>query len=156
MATLSESQLQQERAEREAARGAENHFPPLNAIGWGSLVFAALQSICTALIALNGVRLAIGLGSVVLAASVSAPLNKFHADKIRIPMMGIALAGALLNLLVLWQGRRLRRRPAAQWRVRPMSAGKQRTLRFQMALSVLTLALLAVEEYIHFRLHHIL
>lgn len=156
MATLSESQLQEKWAERQATPGAENHFPPLNAIGWGSLVFAALQSICTALIALNGVRLAIGLGSVVLAAGVSAPLIKFHADKIRIPMMGIALAGALLNLLVLWQARRLRRRPAAQWRVRPMSARKQRTLRFQLALSVLTLVLLTIEEYIHFHLHHAL
>jgi len=33
-----------------------------------------------------------------------------HIDAIRIPMMILALAGSLLNLVILWQVRRLRRR----------------------------------------------
>jgi hypothetical protein len=37
-------------------------------------------------------------------------------DAIRIPMMLLALAGSLLNLVVLWQVWRLRRHSASAWR----------------------------------------
>ena len=40
----------------------------------------------------------------------------FHTDWIRLPMIGIALAGALLNLWVLSRLRRLRSNPASAWR----------------------------------------
>jgi cytochrome b subunit of formate dehydrogenase len=125
----------------------------IHAISWASLAFAALQSVCTALIALSGIRFAIGLGSLILAAGVTGWLSKFHADKIRIPMMLFALFGACLNLFVLWHARRLRERPSAQWRRQPTSPRKKRGERIQVALAVLTLVLLVVEESIHIKLH---
>jgi hypothetical protein len=123
-------------------------------IAWSSFFFALLQSICTFFAALNGLRVAIGVGSLALSAAVGSAIDRFHADWLRIPMIVLALLGSLLNLVVLWQIRRLRRRPASQWRQQPVSPGKIRMERLQMILSVATLVLIAVEEYWHIRWHH--
>lgn len=69
-------------------------------------------------------------------------------------MIVLALAGSLLNLVVLWQVRRLRSRPAAQWRQTPASAGKLRMERVQTILSIATLVLIGIEEYWHITWHH--
>lgn len=122
-------------------------------VGWTSLAFALLQSACTAVIAISGIRVAIGLSALAAAAGVNAPAKGFHADAIRIPMMIIALAGSLLNLYVIWHIRRLRTRPAAQWRLKPPDAAKLRSERLQIALSIITLALLAAEGITHPMLH---
>ena len=68
-------------------------------------------------------------------------------------MNGLALAGAVLNLIVLWQVRRLRARPAAAWRVQPVSAKKLRGERLQLVLAVATIVLVAVEETLHLMQH---
>jgi hypothetical protein len=67
-------------------------------------------------------------------------------------MMLIALFGALLNLLALWQVRRLRRRSASAWRQQPLTPSKRRSERLQLALSLLTLVLLFAEWIAHFKL----
>jgi hypothetical protein len=66
-------------------------------------------------------------------------------------MMGLALFGSLLNLAVAMQLRRLRNRPASRWRQKPLSRRKIRMERVEMLLSVMTLALIGLEEYLHFR-----
>jgi hypothetical protein len=121
------------------------------AIAWSSFFFALLQSVCTFFAAANGLRFAVGLGSLVLSASAGTMVDRFHADALRVPMIGLALAGALLNLAVVAQVRRLRRRPASQWRQPAPSPHKLRTERLQIILSFATLALMAVEEILH---HH--
>ena len=123
------------------------------AIAWTGFVFALLQSLCTFFAAANGLRFAIGLGSLALSSWQAAFVRDFHSVWFRRPMNGIALAGALLNLIVLWQIRRLRARPAAQWRVTPVNAKKLRGERLQLVLSIATLVLVAVEEYLHFTQH---
>ncbi len=127
----------------------------LKFVNLSSIVFAVLQSICTAVIAISGLRVAIGLGALAAAAGVDAPARGFHQDAIRIPMMAFALAGALLNLFVLWRVRELRNRPAAQWRQKPLSAKKQNSERLQYALSILTLILLAAEWFTHSLIHRV-
>ncbi len=124
-------------------------------INWSSIVFAVLQSVCTAVIAISGLRVAIGLGALAAAAGVDAPARGFHQNAIRIPMMALALAGALLNLFVLWRVRKLRNRPAAQWRQKPLSAKKKNSERLQYALSILTLILLAAEWFAHPLIHRV-
>ena len=53
-----------------------------------SLVFIVLQSACTAVIAISGVRVAIGLSALAEATiGIHAPAGGFHRDVIRIPMM---------------------------------------------------------------------
>jgi hypothetical protein len=120
------------------------------AIAWSSLLFALLQSVCTFFAAANGLRFAVGLGSLVLSAGAGAMVDRFHADALRIPMVGLALIGSLVNLAILAQIRRLRRRPASLWRQQPPTARRLRSERLQVILSVATLAFIAVEEILHY------
>jgi len=122
-------------------------------VAWSSFLFALLQSVCTFFAAANGLRFAVGLGSLVLSAGAGAMVDRFHADALRIPMVGLALAGSLLNLVILAQLRRLRRRGASQWRQQPLSPRKLRAERMQIVLSVATLVLVAVEEGLHYHYH---
>lgn len=118
----------------------------------GSASFALLQSICAAVLAISGLRVFIGVSALVMAG-ILPPLEKFHQDAIRIPMMILALAGAVANLYSVWRVRSLRARPAAQWRARPVSPNKIRAERTQIALAVITLVLLVVEGTLHLKLH---
>lgn len=128
---------------------SENAGGAQNAIVWSSFLFALLQSICTFFAAANGLRFAVGLGALVAGSIV----GRFHADAIRIPMIVLALIGSLVNLAVIAQIRRLRRRPASQWRQQPPSPRKLRTERLQVVLSVVTLILVVVEEGFHYHYH---
>jgi hypothetical protein len=127
----------------------ENTVSVPGAVAWSSFFFALLQSVCTFFAAANGLRFAVGLGSLVLSASAGAMVDRFHADALRVPMVGLAFFGSLLNLAILAQVRRLRRRSASQWRQHPLSARKLRMERLQIVLSVATLVLVAVEEILH-------
>jgi hypothetical protein len=123
-------------------------------IAWSSFFFALLQSICGAIVAINGLRLAIGIGSLALSTGVGAAMVRLHTDAIRVPMIVIALLGSLLNLAILMHVRHLRKRPAAQWRQKPLSQHQRRTELAQLILSLATLILIGVEEYLHLSLHH--
>ena len=116
-----------------------------------SFLFAILQSACTAVMAISGLRLLIGVTSLT-AASLPGFIFTIHADRIRIPMLIVAVVGSLANLYVLWRIRSLRTRPASQWRVQPVTAKQRRSERLQLVLSVLTLVLVVVESAIH---HHL-
>lgn len=122
-------------------------------ISWSSLFFALLQSACSALIAISGLRVAIGLSSLAAAAGIYAPVRGFHRDAIRIPMMALSLAGALVTLYILWHVRRLRNRPAARWRVKPVTAHQRNSELLQLVLSIFTLILLAAEWFTHPLIH---
>jgi hypothetical protein len=122
-------------------------------INWSAFLFALLQSVCSAFIALNGVRLLIGVGAFAAASGALKLADRMHIDAIRIPMMLLALAGSLLNLVVLWQVWRLRRRPASAWRQTPIPKQKRASEWLQFTLSVLTLLLVAVEFVAHRFLH---
>ena len=121
---------------------------------FGGVLFAFLQSICAAVLAISGFRVLIGLSSLAAAGGIIVPLSEFHRDAIRVPMMVLALAGALANLYAVWRVRSLRARPAAQWRVQPVSRDKRRSERLQIVLSVVTLILLVIEWLLHWWLHH--
>lgn len=123
----------------------------LGIVAWSSLLFAVLQSVCTFFAAVDGLRTIIGISSLVIADGAGKVLDRLHTDWLRAPMLSIAVAGSLLNLLVLWQVRRLRNNPAARWRLRPVSARKLRVEWAQIALAALTLVLVAFEEWQHFR-----
>ncbi len=124
-------------------------------LNWSALVFTILQSACTAVIAISGLRVAIGLSALAAAAGIHAPARGFHQDAIRIPMMVLALLGAVINLYVVGKVRRLRSKPAAQWRQQPVTKKKINSERFQIALSVLTLFLLAAEWLAHPMVHRV-
>jgi hypothetical protein len=129
----------------EAARGV---------IAWSSLFFVVLQSVRTFFTALDGLRLVIGVSALASVVGAGERWDRFHADWIRVPMVVFALAGALLNLTILLHVRHLRSRPAAQWRQQPLTPRKVRRERLQMILSVVTLALIVIEEVAHLRTFH--
>jgi hypothetical protein len=124
-------------------------------INWSGLVFAMLQSACTAVIAISGIRVAIGLSALAAAAGIHAPARGFHQDAIRLPMLVFAFLGAIINLYVIGKARHLRNKPAAQWRQQPVTKKKLNSERFQIALAVLTLLLLAAEWITHPVIHRV-
>jgi hypothetical protein len=130
--------------------------PPRNwLVGLTSLFFILLQSACTAVMAISGVRVVIGLGALAAAAGLNRPATGFHADAIRIPMMAIALIGSFINLYVIWRIRSLRSRPSSQWRVSPPTAKQKRSEAIQIALAVITLALVVAEWITHRIVHNV-
>src|SRR5882724_5887233 len=133
----------------------ESFSSRLKLLGWSGIFFAILQSACTAVIAISGVRVAIGLSALAAAAGIHAPAHGFHQDSIRIPMMTLAFLGAILNLFVIWKVRSLRSKPAAQWRQQPLTKKRLNSERFQIALSILTLLLLAAEWITHPLVHRV-
>ena len=121
-----------------------------------SLLFIVLQSACTAVIAISGIRVAIGLSALGAATyGIHAPAHGFHRDAIRIPMMIAALAGSVINLYVVWRIRTLRARPSSQWRVQAVSPKQRRSELFQIVLSIVALALVAAEWLTHPMVHRV-
>lgn len=68
-------------------------------IGLTSLLFILLQSACTAFMALSGLRLFIGVGSLAAATAGTNLLASIHSAAIRIPMEIFAIAGSVINLM---------------------------------------------------------
>jgi len=122
-------------------------------LGWASFLFALLQSLCTAVLTVSGIRVAIGLSALAAASGIYAPAEGWHQDAIRVPMLIVATVGALLNLAVIAWIRRLRKRPAAQWRQRLRSAKEMRSERLQIVLAIVTLVLVALETWTHPMVH---
>lgn len=126
--------------------------PRFSWIGWSSFFFAVVQSVCSAFVAVSGVRLLIGVAAFGSALGLLKIADKFHYGAIRIPMMLLALFGSVFNLLAIWQVRRLRGRSASAWRQKSLSPRKLNAERLQLTLSFLTLILLAFEYYYHIKI----
>jgi hypothetical protein len=126
---------------------------PLEALSGVTFMIAMLQSLCTAVLTISGIRVAIGLSALAAAAGIYAPARGFHQDAIRIPMLVLAAAGAIINLAVLAWIRHLRSRPAAQWRRRELSKKQKRSERLQIVLAIVTLLLVGLEVWTHPLVH---
>jgi uncharacterized membrane protein len=125
----------------------------LRTLGGVSLAVALLQSLCTAVLAVSGIRVAIGLTALAAASGIYAPARGFHQDAIRIPMLIFAAAGAVVNLALLAWISHLRARPSAQWRKRETSPKEKRSERLQVVLAVVTLILVGLETWTHPMVH---
>jgi len=126
---------------------------PMRAVVWGSVLLALLQSLCTAVLTISGIRVAIGLSALAAASGIYAPAKGWQQDAIRIPVLLVSTVGAVLNLAVIAWMRHLRNRPAAQWRRRERSAKEKRSERLQIILAVLTLILVGLETWTHPMVH---
>jgi hypothetical protein len=116
------------------------------------VTMALLQSLCTAVLTVNSIRVGIGLAALA-AGSIAAPLIPLHRDSIRIPMLIIAVAGAVINLAVLAWVWRQRNRPEAQWRRRELTRKQRWSERLQVTMAILTLVLVGLEVWTHAILH---
>jgi hypothetical protein len=123
-------------------------------VAWSGFMFAVLQSVCTFFTALDGLRLLIGAAALTAIVQAGTVWDHVHTNWIRVPMVVLAFAGSILNLLILRRIWRLRSHPAAQWRRIEPSPRKIRMERVQFALSLITLVLIGIEEVAHFRTFH--
>jgi heme/copper-type cytochrome/quinol oxidase subunit 2 len=126
---------------------------PMRGVAWASIMLAMLQSLCTAVLTISGIRVAIGLSALAAASGIYAPAKGWHQDAIRIPMLIVATIGAIVNISVIAWMRHLRNRPAAQWRKRERSAKERRSERLQIILAVVTLVLVGLETWTHPMVH---
>ena len=125
----------------------------LPALGGVSLGLALLQSLCTAVFAISGIRVAIGLTSLAAVSGIYAPARGFHQDAIRIPMLIFATAGALVNLAVLFWIWHLRGQRSAHWRRRKITPKQKRSEGLQVVLAIVTLILVGLETWTHAKIH---
>jgi hypothetical protein len=122
-------------------------------LAWGSLALAAAESLCVMAVGLSGVRVAVGLSSLI-AATAGGPALGFHRNSLRIPFLAVGTVGALLSLLLLWNEERIRRNPSAAWRVRPLTREQRRRRWLQLGLAIVTLLLVVLEVITHPWFHH--
>lgn len=137
--------------------GADNHLGASGlrgtVLGWSSLFLALLESLCAMAVALSGVRVLLGLSSL-LAATAAGPAHGFHREALRIPILWASGFIAALNLLLLWNENRIRSNPAAQWRLQPLTSRQRRQRWIQIATSVAALLLILAEVVTHPLFHH--
>ena len=122
-------------------------------LAWAGFALAAMESLCVIAVGLSGVRVALGLSSLV-AATAGGPAQGFHRNGLRIPFLVVGTIGALLSLLLLWNEEQIRRNPSSAWRQRPLSAQQRRRRWLQIVLAVFTLLLVAAEVFTHPWFHH--
>jgi hypothetical protein len=138
---------------RVTASGADGAIGRSWIIGLTSFLFILLQSACSAVMAISGLRMLIGISSLAFAVSGVKILAAIHGNAIRVPMELLAVGGSAVNLYVIWRIRRLRARPSSKWRVEAVAPAKRRAESIQIALAILTLLLVAAEWTIHIILH---
>lgn len=126
---------------------------PVRALGSASFLLALLQSLCTAVFAISGIRVAIGLTALAAVSGIYAPARGWHQDAIRIPMLICATVGALVNLAVLAWIWRLRAQGSAQWRRRALTPKQKRSETLQVILAIVTLVLVGLETWTHPMIH---
>ena len=125
----------------------------VKALNWTAISFAVLQSICALALALSAAGALMGISLFVAFSGLMRLAVAIHADWIRLPMIGIALAGALLNLWVLARLRRLRANPASAWRRHPAGTKQLHREKIQLYVALVTIALVALEAGLHLHYH---
>lgn len=110
-----------------------------------AFVGGLVEGACAILVASASAKLFVGLGAV--AATVKA--SRLHADIVRIPVLLLSAAAALITLLVLWNAWRARNGSAARWRKKPLTMRERVSFAITLLASVLTLALVVGEVIEH-------
>lgn len=122
---------------------------PTALIGMGSVWFAIAQAACATSVFLKSIAVLLGVSVV----SAAAALDFLHQPAARIILLVFAVSGAGANLYLVWKAWRMRRNPAARWRVRPMSPQERRRMVIALSTSLLTFVVLGVEVWAHLLLH---
>jgi hypothetical protein len=122
-------------------------------LGWSALALAAVQSMCVAAVALSGVRVLLGMSSLI-AATAAGPAQGFHREALRVPILWASGVIAAVNLLLVWNESRMRQNPAAQWRLQPLTRKQRRQRWIQLATSIGALLLILGEVVTHPLFHH--
>src|SRR5215467_7464759 len=114
-------------------------------LGSGSLALAAIEAVCLFFVSVNGLIVLLGGAAVGLAQGAAW----IHIAVIRLPLMGLAAVGALLNLWLLVNSWRLRNAPSARWRKKPLLPSERRRIILVATISILTLLFVGAELILH-------
>jgi hypothetical protein len=117
---------------------------------WGLLTLAVIEAFCIFFVILAKTGLVVGG----LAAFAVGWARYLHRDIIRVPVLLVAIAGAGLNLYLLWKRQQLRNAPAAAWRKKALTKRERFRIALVLSLSILTLAFASCEIYLHRLIHH--
>jgi hypothetical protein len=133
------------------AEETEKSSSPSLLLSGAAFLGGLVEGACAILVASASAKLFIGVGAV--AGAVKA--SRLHADIIRIPVLLVSAAAAVIMLVVLWNAWRARNRSAARWRKRPMKLREKFSVGMTLVASILTLALVVGEAIEHplFHLH---
>ncbi len=111
----------------------------------GSVFIVLFQTGCAIAVFASRISLWISGASLVIPLKASV----LHSEPVRLPLLALATFGSLLNLFVLWNARRLRHRPAAQWRIKPLRFRDKLRNRIVFSASMITLLMVVSELVLH-------
>lgn len=123
---------------------SESKAPRLSIVV-GSVFILLFQTGCAIAVFASRISLWISGASLVIPLKASV----LHSEPVRLPLLALATVGSLLNLFVLWNARRLRRRPEAQWRIKPLRLRDKLRNGIVLSASVLTLFMVISELALH-------
>lgn len=144
--------LENEREDREVNLEVSHAGAPgktLVMLGSGSLFLAAIEAVCLFFVSANGLIVLLGGAAIGLAQGAAW----IHSAAVRLPLLGIAAFGALLNLWLLLNSWKLRNAASAQWRKKALLPGERKRIILVATLSIFTLLFVGAELFLHHRLH---
>lgn len=118
-------------------------------LSFAALTSAAIQGICAFLIAMNSIKLALGITSAATAGGSSF----IHSDPVRLILRYVSAVLATATLYVIWNGWRLRNRREAQWRKVSLPRREKWMIAFGLLSAAASWFLIIAEVYAHQRIH---
>ena len=118
---------------------------PRLSIALGSLPILLFETGCAILVFANRISIL----TTGVATGLVAQASWLHSDPVRLPLLALAALGSVFNLFVLRNARRLRRRPEAQWRIRPLRFRDKLRNGIVFSAAVLTLFMVIAELMLH-------
>lgn len=118
-------------------------------LGSGSLALAAIEAVCLFFVSANGVIVLLGGAAIGLAQGAAW----IHSAAIRLPLLGLAAFGALLNLWLLVNSWKLRNAASARWRKKALLPSERKRIILIAVLSILTLLFVGAELFLHHKFH---
>ena len=126
-------------------------------LGIGALAFAAIGAPCAAAAAFGPLALLLGIGTAAsgIAGAATSGNHGLDSPMIRIPLLGLAVIGALVNLAAVFHARKLAFRAVARGAYIPPTRREARITWWVACLSLAALALVIAEALSHhFLMHH--
>ncbi len=123
----------------------EKAATPRYSIALGSLPILLFETGCAIFVFANRISI-LTTGA---ATGLVLRASTIHSEPVRLPLLAVAAAGAVLNLFLLANARRLRRRPEAQWRIQPLRLRDKLRNAVVLGVSLLTLFMVISELALH-------
>ena len=118
---------------------------PRYSIVLGSLPILLFETGCAIFVFANRISILITGAATGLVLQASW----LHSEPVRLPLLALATIGSVFNLFVLINARRLRRKPEAQWRIKPLRFRDKLRNGIVFSASVLTLFMVISELVLH-------